>query len=90
MAVQHLAQQQQLGSIRQSFRQLCCRGTRPVFLGPAKICLTAIEDSAGWRTRWRVLVSRVGRRDGNDQRLLNSRAVVKCTEARRVVRDPPG
>ena len=58
--------------------------------GQQKIRLTAVEDSAGWRTRWRVLVRRIGRRDGNDQRLLNSCAVVKCAEARRVVRDPPG
>src|SRR5258708_27905082 len=58
--------------------------------GQQKICLTAIEDGAGWRTRWLVLVSRIGWRDRDDQRLLNSCAVVKCTEARRVVGDPPG
>src|ERR1700688_4214201 len=33
--------------------------------GQQKVCLTAVEDSASWCTRWGLLVSRIGRRNGD-------------------------
>src|SRR5262245_12875449 len=52
-----------------------------------EVCLTPVEDRAGWCPGWRVC--RVGWRDGHDQRLLGARAVVQRADARGVVRDPP-
>jgi len=52
-AVQLLEQQQRLGSIRQSSPSIVQKRNHGRFFPGAnkKICLTAVEDSAGWRTR---------------------------------------
>src|SRR5258705_9813305 len=54
-----------------------------------EICLTAIGDSAGWCTCRRVLVVRIGWRDGDDQRLLGASSVVQGAEPCCLVRNPP-
>src|SRR4029077_2126606 len=58
--------------------------------GQQKICLAAVGDGAGWGTRWRVLITRIGRRDGDYQGLLRSRSVVKSAEPSCFIRNPPG
>ncbi len=54
-----------------------------------EICWTAICDCAGGCTQWCVLVIWIGLRNGDDQGLLGSGAVVERAESRRVVRNPP-
>src|SRR4030088_2072211 len=54
-----------------------------------KIRFTAIGDGTGWCACRRFLVIRIGRRDGDDQRLLGACSVVQRTEPCPFVRDPP-
>src|SRR5258708_24552289 len=54
-----------------------------------KICLTAVENGAGWCTRWHALVIWIGRGDGDAQRLFGACSVVRRAKTRSLVRNPP-